>query len=116
MSKVQKLSILYQQFLRQYEDHGFFSALMDRLTDLRKEYTDLCKAFLEKNKESCMGPLLFKAFALVDTKTAGAEVAMAAVHGVRHCHSSTPRCARHDTAATCLPWRELHNLRKRSIA
>jgi DNA phosphorothioation-dependent restriction protein DptH len=64
------LSQNYQGFLTQYHNEGFFMALNGRFNELRRDYINTCRTYLEHSQVSVAGPLLLKAFMVVSNERA----------------------------------------------
>lgn len=64
-NKILALSYAYQEFIKKGLASGFYSALKEQYSQLRKAYSDLLNNYLSKSDQSVLGPLLFKAFLLL---------------------------------------------------
>lgn len=62
------LSKSYQEFLVEYEERGFFTALDKKYEPLRKSFSSAYVKFLEHSGVSTYGPLLIKGFMLVPSE------------------------------------------------
>lgn len=68
-----KLSHRYQGFLNEARSLGFFTALDNSYDDLRVAYADACETYIRCHRNSSLGPLLFKAFSIFDSRETGAS-------------------------------------------
>lgn len=64
-NKIIALSYAYQHFIESCLNDGFYAALMERYSDLRRAYRDVLCDYLSRVNESELGPLLSKAFLLL---------------------------------------------------
>lgn len=59
------LTIKYQNFLSDFDNRGFFSAMIESFNDVRKAYLNVFESYLENSRSSIVGPLLLKAFLII---------------------------------------------------
>lgn len=65
-----ELSMRYQNFLRTFQEEGFFNALLKDFDNLRVAFTTAYERYLREGEISTLGPLLLKAFMLVNNQQA----------------------------------------------
>jgi len=63
-----ELSTRYQNFIKFFQDEGFFSALLNEFDNLRVAFTDAYESYLQESESSTLGPLLLKAFMVVSNQ------------------------------------------------
>lgn len=63
---LERISFAYQNFLMEIDNHGFFAALNNNFLPLEQSVYDAYETFVNTSSVSTAGPLLWKAFIVVD--------------------------------------------------
>lgn len=68
-----KLSTCYQEFLSEYTQTGFISALYNKFDSVRKAYSEVLSKYVSNSSATSIGPFLMKAFMLISEKYSQAK-------------------------------------------